>query len=64
MGAIELAFLLLSKHHELIFPVFDRCEDGSMLRHEEVARAHAYVQYLHEHYRKLSKPALDAMIKI
>jgi hypothetical protein len=44
--------------------VFDRCEDGSMLRHEEVARAHAYVQYLHEHYRKLSKPALDAMIKI
>lgn len=62
-GAIELAFLMLSKHHELIIRVFDRCEDGRMLQHPEVARTHGYVHYLHEHFGKLAKPALDAMIK-
>ena len=60
-GAIELAFLMLSKHHELIIRVFDRCEDGRMLRHPEVERAHQYVLYLHEHFHKLAKPAIDAM---
>jgi hypothetical protein len=28
-----------------------------------VAHAHAYVQHLHEHFRKLAKPAIDAMIQ-
>lgn len=63
VGAIELAFLMLSKHYELIIRVFDRCQDGRMLRHEEVARAHAYVQYLHGRYHGLAKPAIDAMMK-
>ena len=63
VGAIELAFLMLSKHHELIIRVFDRCEDGRMLQNPEVARAHRYVHYLHEHFRTLAKPAMDAMTK-
>jgi hypothetical protein len=62
-GAIELAFLMLSKHHELVIRVFDRCEDGTMLRHPEVERAHQKVLYLHQLFHKLAKPALDAMIK-
>jgi len=62
VGAIEFAFLMLSKHYELIFRVFDRCEDGRMLQHPEVAKAHRYVHYLHEHFQKAAKPALDAFV--
>ena len=61
VGAIEFAFLMLSKHYELIFRVFDRCEDGKMLQHPEVAKAHRYVHYLHDHFQKLTKPAIDAL---
>lgn len=62
-GAIELAFLMLGKYYELIFRVFDRCEDGRMLKHPEVERAHQYVLYLHNKFHELAKPALDAMMK-
>jgi hypothetical protein len=62
-GAIELAFLMLSRHHELIIRVFDRCEDGRMLQNPDVARAHAYVLYLHERFLKMAQPAITAMIE-
>ena len=61
VGAIEFAFLMLSKHYELIFRVFDRCEDGRMLQHPEAAKAHRYVHYLHDRFQKLAKPAIDAI---
>jgi hypothetical protein len=51
-GAIELAFLMLNKHHELIIRVFDRCQDGRILCHSEVARALGRVHALHEHFRQ------------
>jgi hypothetical protein len=62
-GAIELGFLMLSKHHELIFRAVNRCQDGKMLRHPEVAQALDLVYELHEHYRQLVNPALDAMLQ-
>ena len=63
VGAIELAFLMLSKHYELIFRVFDRCQDGRMLQNPDVERAHQYVLYLRNKVHELAKPALDALIK-
>ena len=63
VGAIELAFLMLSKHYELIFRVFDRCQDGRMLQDPDVERARQYALYLHNKFHELAKPALDAMIK-
>lgn len=62
VGAIELAFLMLSKHHQLIIRVFDHCEDGRMLQNSEVARAYAHVQYLHEYFHKLIKPVLESKV--
>jgi hypothetical protein len=62
VGAIEMAFLMLSKHYELIFRVFDRCEDGRMLMHQEVERAHQFVIYLHQKFHALVKPTLEALI--
>lgn len=61
VGAIELAFLMLSKHYELVLRVFDRCEDGRMLQHPEVERAHAFVLYLHKKFHDLVKPAIAGM---
>lgn len=61
VGAIELAFLMLSKHYELIFRIFDRCDDGQMLKHPDVERARTHVLYLHQKFHTLAKPAVDAM---
>jgi hypothetical protein len=62
VGAIELAFLMLSKHYELIFRVFDRCENGRMLQHPDVERAHAFVLCQHDKFHALAKPAIEALI--
>jgi len=61
-GAIELGFLMLSKHHKLIIRVFDRCQDGKMLRNPDVKDAFDRVHALDEHFRQLLGPTLDAMI--
>ena len=43
----ESGIFLLISEHSLIFRVFDRCQDGAMLRHPEVAVAFENVQQLH-----------------
>lgn len=58
-----MAFLMLNKHRGLILRVFDRCQDEKMLRHPEVARALQNVYELHERFRELLNPTLDAMIQ-
>jgi hypothetical protein len=50
------------RYYELIFRVFDRCENGRMLRHPDVERAHAFVLYQHEKFHGLAKPAIEALI--
>ncbi len=60
-GSIEMAFFMLSKHHELIIRVFDRCQDGKMLSHPEVRAALERVYVVHNHFHQLIKPTLDAM---
>ncbi len=60
-GEVEIGFLRLSKHHELIFRVFDRCQDGRMLSHPEVRAALDHVCSLHNHFLQLLKPRMDAM---
>jgi hypothetical protein len=43
----ESGFFVLASEHSLIFEVFDRCQDGAMLRHPDVAKAFEYAQKLH-----------------
>lgn len=61
-GAIELAFLMLIKHHELVIRVFDYCQDGRMLQHPEIREALGRVQWLQNHYHTLVAPTIEAMV--
>jgi len=61
-GAVEMGFLMLCKHHELIIRVFDRCQDGGVLQNADVRDALLQVYESHDHYRQLVEPTLKVMI--
>jgi hypothetical protein len=62
VGAIELAFLMLISQHDLIIQVFDRCQDGKILGHSKVMQALRRTRAMHERYRRLLAPTMDALV--
>lgn len=54
-GAIELALLMLCRHHHIIIRAFDYCQDGNMLQNTSVALAIDKVAYLQNHFANLLK---------